>query len=51
MELVDVSDDGVVKLKLRGACDGCPMAAMTLQNVIGRVLKKEIPEVTEVVSV
>jgi len=51
VELVDVSDDGVVKLKLKGACGSCPMATMTLQNVIERTLKKEIPEVTEVISV
>jgi len=51
VELVDVSDDGVVKLKLRGSCGSCPMATMTLQNVIERTLKEEIPEVTEVISV
>jgi Fe-S cluster biogenesis protein NfuA len=50
VELIDVSN-GVVKLKLKGACGGCPMAAMTLQNVIERSLKAEIPEVNEVVSV
>lgn len=50
VELVDVSD-GVVKLKLKGACGSCPMAAMTLQNVIERTLKDEIPEVTEVIAV
>lgn len=50
VELVDVKD-GVVKLKLTGACSGCPMAAMTLQNGIARVLKEEIPEVKEVVAV
>lgn len=50
VELIDVKD-GVVKLKLTGACSGCPMAAMTLQNGIARVLKEEIPEVKEVVAV
>lgn len=50
VELVDVSD-GVVKLRLKGACGGCPMAAMTLQNVIERSLKAEIPEVNEVIAV
>ncbi|MCD6599627.1 MAG: NifU family protein [Dehalococcoidia bacterium] len=49
VELVDVKD-GVVKLKLTGACSGCPMAAMTLQNGIARALKEEIPEVKEVVA-
>jgi len=50
VELIDVKD-GVVKLKLTGACSGCPMAAMTLQNGIARVLKEEIPEIKEVVAV
>ncbi len=50
VELVDVKD-GVVKLKLTGACSGCPMAAMTLQNGIARVLREEIPEVKEVIAV
>jgi len=50
VELVDVKD-GVVKLKLTGACSGCPMAAMTLQQGIERALKEEIPEVKEVVAV
>ncbi len=50
VELVDVSE-GVVKLKLKGACAGCPMATMTLRNGIERVLKEQIPEVKEVVAV
>jgi Fe-S cluster biogenesis protein NfuA len=50
VELVDV-DDGVVKLKLTGACAGCPMSTMTLKSGIERILKQEIPEVKEVVSV
>jgi len=50
VELVDVSE-GVVKLKLKGACAGCPMSAMTLKNGIERLLKEQIPEVKEVVSV
>jgi len=48
--LADVKD-GVVKLKLTGACSGCPMAAVTLQNGIARVLREEIPEVKEVIAV
>jgi Fe-S cluster biogenesis protein NfuA len=51
VELIDVSDDGVVKVKLKGACYGCPMAQMTLKNGIETHLKKEIPEVKSVVSV
>ncbi|MFW6129082.1 MAG: NifU family protein [Candidatus Aminicenantaceae bacterium] len=50
VELVDVKD-GVVKVKLKGACEGCPMSQMTLKMGIERILKKEIPEVKEVVSV
>jgi len=49
-ELVDVVD-GIVTVKLQGACAGCPMSQMTLKMGIERYLKKEIPEVTEVVSV
>jgi len=44
-------EDGVVKLRLRGACGGCPMSQMTLKMGIERILKKEIPEVREVQSV
>jgi Fe-S cluster biogenesis protein NfuA len=50
VELVDVNE-GVVKLKLKGACAGCPMATMTLRNGIERMLKEQIPEVEEVVAV
>lgn len=51
VELVEVSDDGVVKVKLLGACCGCPMSQMTLKMGIQAYLKKEVPEVKEVVSV
>ena len=51
VELVEVSDDGVVKVKLLGACRGCPMSQMTLKMGIERHLKKEIPQIKEVVSV
>jgi len=50
VELVDVND-GVVKLKLTGACAGCAMATMTLKMGIERILKQEVPEVKEVVAV
>jgi len=50
VQLVDVQD-GVVKVKLTGACGGCPMATMTLKGGIERVLKQQIPEVKEVVAV
>jgi len=51
VELVDVSTDGVVHVRLKGACNGCPMATMTLKSLIERVLKKEMPEIKEVKSV
>jgi Fe-S cluster biogenesis protein NfuA len=50
VELVDVTD-GVVKVRLQGACHGCPMAAMTLQMGIERILRKEVPEVVKVEKV
>jgi Fe-S cluster biogenesis protein NfuA len=51
VELVEVSDDGIVSVKLTGACGGCPMAQMTLKMGIESYLKKEVPEVTGVVGV
>ena len=51
VELVDVTPNGVVKVKLTGACRGCPMSQMTLKMGIERALKREVPEVVEVVSV
>jgi Fe-S cluster biogenesis protein NfuA len=50
VELVDVVD-GVVKVRLQGACGSCPMSQMTLKNGIEQVIKKEIPEVVSVESV
>jgi len=50
VEFVDVQD-GVVKLRLKGACAGCPMSQMTLKHGIERFLKQEIPEVKSVESV
>jgi len=51
VELLDVGDDGVVRVKLLGACGGCPMAQMTLQMGIERHLKSVVPEIKEVVAV
>ena len=50
VELLDVSE-GVVKLRLTGACGGCPMSGMTLRMGIERLLKEQIPEVKEVIAV
>ena len=49
VELIAVND-GVVKVRLTGACGGCPMATLTLKMGIERILKQEIPEVKEVVA-
>lgn len=51
VELVEVTEDGIVKVRLQGACRGCPMSQMTLKLGIERTLKHEIPEVKEVQSV
>ena len=52
VEFVDFDNDkGVLKLKLQGACVGCPMSQVTLQDGIGRVIKEKVPEVKEVESV
>lgn len=52
VELVEVEDGtGTVKVKLVGACAGCPMSKMTLKNGIEKILKQEIPEVKEVIAV
>ena len=50
VELVGVKD-GVVSVRLTGACGGCPMASMTLKDGIERVIREEVPEVKEVVAV
>jgi Fe-S cluster biogenesis protein NfuA len=50
VELVGV-DNGTVKVKLVGACAGCPMSTMTLKNGIERILKQEVPQVKEVIAV
>ena len=49
VELVDVQN-GIVTVRLQGACGGCPMSQMTLKNGIERILKQEVPEVVAVES-
>ena len=51
VELIDVSPDGVVTVKLTGACHGCPMSQMTLKMGIEKIIKKQVPEIKEVISV
>jgi len=50
VELIEVSSDGVVKVRLTGACQGCPLSQMTLKTGIEKVIKQEVPEVKEVVA-
>jgi Fe-S cluster biogenesis protein NfuA len=51
VELVELTDNGIVKVRLKGACQGCPMSQMTLKNGIERLLLKEIPELKAVEAV
>ena len=51
VELIEITDEGIVKVELQGACAGCPMSQMTLKQGIEKQLKKEIPEVKEVQAV
>jgi Fe-S cluster biogenesis protein NfuA len=51
VELIDVSSDGIVKVKLTGACHGCPMSQMTLKMGIEKIIKEKVPDIKEVVAV
>lgn len=51
VELVEVTDDGIVKVRLVGACGHCPMSTMTLKMGIERTIKEKVPGIKEVVSV
>jgi Fe-S cluster biogenesis protein NfuA len=51
VELVGIDDDNTVRVRLRGACQGCPGAAMTMKNGIEKILKEKVPAVKEVVAV
>ena len=51
VELVNVSDEGIVQVRLQGACSGCPMSQMTLKNGIERIIKQEVPGIKSVESV
>ncbi len=50
-EIVEITDDGIVKVRLKGACGGCPMSQMTLKMGIERILKEKVPAVKSVESV
>jgi len=51
IELVEVTDDNIVKVRLKGACGACPYSLMTLKNGVEQAIQKEIPEIKEVVGV
>jgi len=51
VELIEVTDEGVVKVRLLGACVGCPMRQMTLTHGITRFIKKKVPEIKEIQAV
>jgi len=51
VELVEITEDGIVKVRLQGACGSCPMSTMTLKMGIERAMKEKIPGVKEVVQV
>jgi len=51
VELVEVADDGIVKVRLKGACGSCPMSTMTLKMGIERAVKEQVPGIKEVVQV
>jgi len=50
VELVEVTPEGVIKVKLTGACGSCPMSQMTLKMGIERIIKEEVPEIKEVIA-
>lgn len=51
VELVEITPEGVVKVRLTGACGCCPMSQMTLKMGVERMLKEDVPQVKEVISV
>jgi Fe-S cluster biogenesis protein NfuA len=51
VEFVEMTEDGVVKVMLKGACGSCPMATVTLKNGIEKTLKEKVPGVKEVIRV
>jgi Fe-S cluster biogenesis protein NfuA len=51
VELVEVTEQGVVRVRLQGACHGCPMSMMTLKNGIERIIKERVPGITMVEAI
>ncbi|MCM8800093.1 MAG: NifU family protein [Candidatus Omnitrophica bacterium] len=50
VDLLEVTTDGIVKVRLKGTCGGCPMSQLTLKMSIERMIKQEVPEVKEIIS-
>lgn len=50
IDLIDVTDDGTVKVKLKGACHGCPYSLQTLKAGVEQAIMKEVPEIKRVIS-
>ena len=51
IEFIELTDDGIVKVRLQGACRACPMSELTLKMLIERAIMDEIPEVKEVINI
>ena len=51
VELVEITPEGIVKVRLTGACQGCPMGQMTLKMGIEKIIKEKVPEIKEVIAV
>ncbi len=51
VELIEVTDEGVVKVRLVGACAGCPSASLTLRDMVEKAIKSKVPEVKRVEAV
>ncbi len=50
IQLLDVSEDGIVRVRLTGACGGCPMSQATLKQGVERVIREEVPEIRQLVA-
>ncbi|MCT4687293.1 NifU family protein [Vallitalea sp.] len=51
VQLVEVTEDGIVRVELQGSCKGCPFSQLTVKNYIEKALKEQIPEIKEVQAV
>ncbi|KYK30538.1 MAG: hypothetical protein AYK23_04520 [Candidatus Proteinoplasmatales archaeon SG8-5] len=51
VELVEITDDGIVKVRFQGACAGCPMKQFTLQTGVGKIIMERVPQVKQVIAV